>query len=78
MKWANFCEHYRLAMNLGKSFNKIHGNVGPNTGGYWQRLEQTGRLESFSFIALACHTSSDKISHQATIMVHRETGSEMV
>jgi hypothetical protein len=58
-------EHNRLAADLGKSFNEIHGNVAPDRLRHIKGLEQTGGVQMISFIALAHRAAPDVLAHHA-------------
>jgi hypothetical protein len=48
-------------MNLGQSFDEVHGDVLPNGRGHAERLQQVPGLEMFALVALAHFTRTDKI-----------------
>ena len=60
----NHRENHRFASDLGKAFNKIHGDVGPDGVGNVQRLQQAGWMEMLRLVTLtdgaALHEVADK------------------
>jgi hypothetical protein len=53
----------RLAVDARKAFNKIHGDVGPDGGCKFQRLEQAGRMKLLRLVALTSSTRPDEVPH---------------
>jgi hypothetical protein len=46
-----------------KAFNKIHGDVGPDGGWKFQRLEQAGWMKLLRLVMLTGSTRLDEVQH---------------
>jgi hypothetical protein len=62
-----------LAIDVGKSFNEVHGNVYPYRRRYFKRLQQAAWTELFHLVLLA-----DDISADVVMDDHACTGQEEV
>ena len=69
-------KNYRFTMNSRNSFDKIHGNIGPNCRRYLQWLKQPGRMQLFAFVALTNITSAYVILDYCPGIGNLEIGSK--
>jgi hypothetical protein len=56
----------RLAIDVGKSLHKIHGDVSPHRVRYVQWLQKTDRVQLFGLVPPARLTSAHKLRHLST------------
>jgi len=63
-------------MNTGKALHKIHGDIGPDLGGNFQRLKEAGGVQMLRFVALASETRTDKFFDKAAVMVDHKLPTE--
>jgi hypothetical protein len=56
-------EDHRLAADLRKSLDEVHGNVTPDGLRDVQRLKKTGRVQVLCFVALAHPAAAHELAH---------------
>ena len=61
-----------VAMDAGKAFNEVKGDVRPHLGGDLQRLQQSRVLQRLDIVPLTHRTRAHKVAHQGAVMVGEE------
>ena len=67
-------EYDRLAPDLRKALDEVHGDVRPHLGRHLQRLQQLRRLQSLRLVALTSTAGPHPVLDQGTIAGNVEVG----
>jgi hypothetical protein len=72
------CQDYQFPVRLQKSFNEVHGSVLPYHCGNVEWLEEAGRVQVLSLMALANRALADEVADEAVIVRHEERGAQLM
>jgi hypothetical protein len=71
-------ENDRLAIDLVEALDEVHGYVGPDCRWNAEVLQQTGRVEMFSLVLLACDAATHKVPDDGSCARNEEVRAEPV
>jgi len=75
-KPINHCENDAVAVDLGKTLHKVHGDVSPNLGRHVERLEETGGVERLRLVPLTGGARADEVAHHGAVVVDGEVAAQ--
>jgi hypothetical protein len=67
-----------LAVDLGEALDEVHGYVGLDCRWNAEGLQQTGRVEMFSLVLLACGVATHKVPNDGSCTRNEEVCTELV
>jgi hypothetical protein len=71
-------ENDRLVVDLVEALDEVHGYVGPDCRQNAEGLQQTGRVEMFSLVLLACDAATHKVPDDGSCARNEEVRAEPV